>query len=160
VLDTNGSTCGVWRGGTSTINGSLSKTGTGQHQVLVISGGGITTANVLVPVASVPNTPIGSFTNGTLSFTVFMPDGRYFETNAVDVPGSNYAAGVEAGCYTRTGTSSGTITVTSCAGSVDTDGNSGLSVLNGNPLAYSAIGSYAVNFGNGRYIGTRIVPGG
>jgi hypothetical protein len=160
VLDTNGSTCGVWRNGTTTINGSLSKTGSGQHQVLVISGGGMTPANVLVPVASVPNTPIGSFTNGTLSFTVFMPDGRYLETNAVDVPGSNYAAGVEAGCYARTGTISGTITVTACAGSVDTDGNSGLSVLSGNPLAYAAVGAYAVSFGNGRYFGTRIVPGG
>jgi hypothetical protein len=159
VHDTNGDTCGVWRNGSSIVNGSVSKTGSGQHQVLVISGGGMTPANVLVPVASVPGTPIGSFTNGTLSFTLFTPDGRYFETNVVNDAANSYPAGVEYGCYTRTGTATGTITVTSCADSVDTDGGSGLSVLAGAPLAYGSVGPYIVNFGGGRYFGVRIVPG-
>ncbi len=160
VHDTNGDTCGIWRSGASSLNGTLTKTGAGQSQVLTLSVGS-NPAQVLVPVASIPNTPIGSFTNGTLSFTVFTPDGRYLETNAVNVPGSNYPAGIETGCYTRTGTSSGIITVTSCSGSVavDTDGASGLSALGGGPLAYQAVGPYAVNFNSGRYYGTRIVPG-
>jgi hypothetical protein len=161
VIDTNGATCGVWRNGTSIVDGSLSKTGSGQHQVLVISGGGMTPPNVLVPVASVPGTPIGSFTNGTLSFTLFTPEGRYLETNAVDDPARSYPAGIEAGCYTRTGTSNGQITVatTGCTGAVDTDGGSGLSALNGGPLNYQAVGNYAVDFNGGRYYGYRIVPG-
>jgi hypothetical protein len=159
VLDTNGSTCGVWRNGASIISGNLTKSSSGQNQVLVISGTGTTPSWVLVPVASVPGTPIGSFTNGTLSFTVFMPDGRYIETNVVNDPAHTYPAGIEAGCYTRTGTSSGNITVTSCADSVDTDGGSGLSVLGGAALTYQAVGDYMVNFGGGRYIGARIVPG-
>ena len=159
VLDTDGSTCGVWRNGISIVNGTLTKSGSGQNLVLVMSGTNMKPAQVLVPVASVPGTPIGSFTNGTLSFTVFMPDGRYLETNVVDDPAHNYPAGLEAGCYTRTGTSSGTIVVTNCADSVDTDGNSGLSVLAGSSLAYQAVGDYAVDFGNGRYVGARIVPG-
>lgn len=159
VVDTNGSTCGVWQNGASVFNGTLTKSGAAQNQVLVISGTNITPAQVLVPVPSVPGTPIGSFSNGTLSFTVFMPDGRYLETNVVNDPAHNYPAGIEAGCYTRTGTTSGTITVTSCADSVDTDGGSGLSVLGGAALNYQAVGDYKVNFGNGRYIGTRIVPG-
>lgn len=158
VHDTNGSTCGIWRNGASSLNGTLTKTGAGQSQVLTLRVG-TNPAQVLVPVASIPNTPIGSFTNGTLSFTVFTPDGRYIETNAVNVPGSNYAAGIETGCYTRTGTSSGIITVTSCSGSVDTDGDSGLSILNGGPLNYQAVGPYALDFNGGRYYGTRIVPG-
>ncbi len=159
VVDTNGSTCGVWQNGSSIVNGTLTKSGSAQNQVLVISGANMTPAQVLVPVPSVPGTPIGSFTNGTLSFTVFMPDGRYLETNVVNDPAHNYSAGIEAGCYTRTGTGSGAITVTTCADSVDTDGSSGLSVLGGAALNYQAVGDYTVNFGNGRYIGTRIVPG-
>lgn len=161
VHDTNGDTCGLWRNGASALNGTLTKSGAGQSQVLTLRVG-TDPAQVLVPVASIPNTPIGSFTNGTLSFTVFTPEGRYLETNAVNVPGSNYAAGIETGCYTRTGTSTGIITVTTCTGApaaVDTDGTSGLSALNGGPLAYQAVGAYAVNFNSGRYFGTRIVPG-
>jgi hypothetical protein len=156
VHDTNGDTCGLWRSGASALNGTLTKAGAGQSQVLTLKVGS-TPAQVLVPVASVPNTPIG-----TLSFTVFTPEGRYLETNAVNVPGSTYPAGIETGCYTRTGTSSGAITVAACTGTpaaVDTDGTSGLSALNGGPLAYQAVGPYAVNFNSGRYYGTRIVPG-
>ena len=159
VLDTNGSTCGVWRDDSSIVDGTLTKSGSGQNQVLVIAGTGTTPSWVLVPTASVPGTPVGSFTNGTLSFTVFMPDGRYLETNVVDDPAHSYPAGIEAGCYTRTGTSSGNIMVATCADSVDTDGGSGLSVLGGAALTYQAVGDYTVSFGNGRYIGTRIVPG-
>jgi uncharacterized protein (UPF0179 family) len=159
VVDTNGSTCGMWRNGSSIVNGTLTKSGSGQNLVLVMSGANMTPAQVLVPVPSVPGTPVGSFTNGTLSFTVFMPDGHYVETNVVNDPAHNYPAGIEAGCYTRTGTSSGAITVATCTGSVDTDGSSGLSVLGGAALNYQAVGDYKVNFGNGRYIGTRIVPG-
>jgi hypothetical protein len=159
VVDTNGGTCGVWRNGSSIINGTLTKSGSGQNQVLVIAGASTTPSWVLAPVASVAGTPIGSFTDGTLSFTLFTPDGHYLEANVVNDTAHTYPAGIEYGCYSRTGTSSGNITVTSCTEAVDTDGSSGLSALGGAALAYQAVGGYTVNFGNGRYIGTRIVPG-
>ena len=158
VLDTNGSTCGVWRNGASIFSGTLTKSGSGQNQVLVVSGTSITPAQVWVPVASVAGTPIGSFTDGTLSFTLFMPDGHYLETNVVNDTVHGTPAGIEFGCYARTGTSTGNITVSSCAEAVDTDGTSGLSALGSTALAYQAVGGYMVNFGNGRYMGARIVP--
>ena len=159
VLDTNGANCGVWRNGASVLNGSLTKTGSGQNQVLVLSGASINPPVVLVPVTSNPNELIGSFTTGDWSFLVFSPGGVYLEAHANHDPASNAPAGVEFGCYSGNASGiNGSISVVSCNGSLDTDGTAGLSSLGGAALSYSALGPYAMNFGNGRFLGFRVVP--
>jgi len=160
VTDTNGTNCGIWRNGASLVSGTLTKTGAGQNQVLVLSGGGISPPAVLVPVTSSATELYGSFTRGYLSFFVFSPGGVYLEANANHDPASNAPAGVEFGCYSGTGSASaGTIGVVNCSGSIDTDGTAGFSSLGGGALTYSALGPYAMNFGNGLFLGFRVVPG-
>lgn len=142
ALDTNGTHCGVWQNGASVINGTVVKTGVGQGAVLKLTPRPGEPVVPLVPVASVANQPIGSFfdPNG-YSFIVFGDDNRYLAVHANDDPASDAPAGVEYGCYTRTGVNTGTITPTlntgTCPGAVDTDRTAGLSGLAGVAVGYN-----------------------
>jgi hypothetical protein len=148
---------GLW-GSSSIIDGTVSKTGAGQNQVLVAYGP-FNRPVVLVPVPSIAMELAGSFGDEARSFIVFLPNGRYVHANAnLNLAGSE-TAGVEFGCYTRTGTDNGTISVmnTGCVGAGDNNGAAGLSGL-GMSLQYRALGPYAVDFGN-LLPGSRVLPG-
>lgn len=161
VLDTNGSTCGVWRNGASIVNGTLVKTGAGQSSVLTLTPMPGQDPVTLVPVASETTVPAGSFVlPGSLSFLVFGNDGRYWEVNTNDDPAFNAPAGIEHGCFSFTGNLTGTLTTTldsaTCADPVDTDNTAGLSGSSGVSASYSTNTGFII-LGNST-IGFRVLP--
>lgn len=162
VLDTNGSSCGVWRGGQGAINnGTVTKIGAAQASVLVIKASPTAAPVPFVPVPSVPNLAVGAFAlGGGPSFMVFTDDGKYLGVNANDDPAGLSPAGIEYGCYTVGGLAPNTTLVpltSGCAEQVDTDGAAGLSAFAGTPLVYGAnalqLGFPSIGVG-----GVRIVP--
>jgi hypothetical protein len=164
VLDTNGSApgCGVWQGGASVIHGPVAKSGVAQDTVLVLTPTDGSVPIPLVPVASVPNRPTGSFAGvGGLSFLVFLENGRYLEAHVNQDPASNSLAGIEFGCYTRTGVNTGTITPTlntsTCPGAVDTDATAGLSGAAGTAIPFNTGPGFLI-LDNGALVGIRLLP--
>ncbi len=148
VLDTNGSSCGVWRNGASIVNGALVKTGVGQGAVLKLTPTTGTTV-ALVPVNAAPSLPTGTFfVPISSSFLWIRDDGRYIEVNAKDDPASSAPAGLEYGCYSRAGTQNGTLTPTvstaTCAGAIDTDNTAGLSGTAGVAVPYTVNPSFII----------------
>lgn len=143
VVDTNGS-CGVWNAAQSPsgYSGILQKSQSGQNGIIQFTSSSGT--NVGVPVPSLPSTLVGSFQVGqTPNVIMFSDSGEYLFANTQNDPQSNNPAGIEIGCYTASGSTSGTLSVTSsCSASVQTDGLAGL--LDSGPVSYSITGANTV----------------
>jgi hypothetical protein len=163
LIDTNGSTCGVWRGSVSQINnGTVVKTGSAQSTVLVLTPSPGVEPAELVPVPSVANRPIGAFVPvGGLSFLVFTDDGQYLGANANNDPAGNMPAGVEYGCFTASNAPTGTLTPVlsgaGCVETVNTDGAAGLSDSSGVGLPFAS-GASGVILNNGGIVAGRSLP--
>jgi hypothetical protein len=139
TIDTNGD-CGLWDG--TGLSGTVQKTGVGQGSSITFDDGSDTFT--LEPVPSVANTFLGSFRQpGGPDFLVLENDGHYTVTHS-----TNDSAGIEYGCYTLTGTTSGNftpdVTPGTCAGTVDTNDDAGFSDADGTPLPYTVVNPYVV----------------
>lgn len=148
AIDTNGQ-CGLWDSAGAT--GTVQKSGVGQGSTLTYLDGGDT--YTLVPTPSVANTFIGSFRQpGTTGFLILGNDGHYTVAHS-----ANETAGIEYGCYTLTGTTSGTFTADpTCPGAVDTNDDAGFSDAAGTPFSYTVLNPYfVVSF---ERVFVRIVP--
>lgn len=127
VLDTNGD-CGVWSGEPSSFT-AVQKTGVGQSAVLTLTNSESTFT--LTPVPSIPSSLVGSF---RLPFVydvaIFDDEGHYTITTSNSNDSGNDEMGIEYGCYSRTGTTSGTLTAEAaaavCPEFVDTNDSTGL----------------------------------
>jgi hypothetical protein len=152
AIDTNGD-CGLWDG--SGLAGTVQKSGVGQGSTLTFDDGQDTFT--LLPVPSVANTFLGSFREGGIlkDFAVLDDDGHYTITHVKNLP-----AGIEYGCYTLTGTTTGTftpdVTPATCPEFVDTNGDAGLDEEDGTPFPYTVLNPYAVEAFERVFV--RIVP--
>jgi hypothetical protein len=150
-IDTNGE-CGLWDG--TGLSGTVEKSGAGQGSSLTFDDGEDTFT--LVPVPSIANTFIGSFREpGATGFVVFGNDGHYTVAHS-----GNETAGIEYGCYTLTGTTSGTftpdVTLATCPDFVDTNDDAGFNEADGTAHPYSVANPYVVEAFERLFI--RIVP--
>jgi hypothetical protein len=160
AVDTNGS-CGLWNGGVANpgSSGKLQKTGLGQNAVLTFTAAGNT--YTLTPVSTGPETIVGAWVGPPATgAAVLGSDGHYLIAETNDDPDvtNDAKAGVEYGCYSFTGTTSGTLTTpaTACPGSIDTNGSAGFDP--GTNVTYTLTGPYTASFGNDDLLITRIVP--
>jgi hypothetical protein len=140
AIDTNGD-CGLWDG--TGITGTVQKSGIGQASTITFTDGPDSFS--LVPPSSVANTFIGSFRQpGMPDFLILGTDGRYTLTHVTTEP-----TGIEYGCYTLTGTTSGTftpdVTPGTCPGFVDTNDDAGFTDADGVPSPYTAVNPYRVD---------------
>lgn len=152
AIDTNGD-CGLWDG--TGLSGIVQKSGVGQGSTLTFDDGSDTFT--LRPVPSVANTFQGSFVQagGTKDFVVLESDGHYTTAHVKNQP-----AGIEYGCYTLTGTTSGTftpdVTPATCPDVVDTNGDAGFDDADGTPFPYTVLNPYVVEAFERVFV--RIVP--
>jgi hypothetical protein len=166
ATDTNGS-CGLWNMGPGAdSSGVLQATGMGPNRImtLTISGG---PQVVMVPVASVPGSIVGSFAPRTeQSFVVFSPSGEYLLADTQGHATPDWSAGIEYGCYTADAAESKTVTTDPTASCLlpgkavmpRAKISRGLSNWR-EPVSYSLVDSNMIRArGASAYSGSRIIP--